>query len=135
MKKRILALLSVSILGAMSFVACKNTPDDMRCDICRTNGNKVTVKAMEKAIARAKKINDDDPVEDLIEKMVVKYEPNLELCEDCADDKYETPEFLTSEQREQWNVKMKDILACAQESSTQRYAAVMELYSEYILNP
>ncbi len=128
MKKIVLFLTAAVILASTSFFgACSKNADDMKCDVCHTDGKKVTVKAMQKAIDKANKRKDDDPIEELCEKMVVKYEENVELCEDCADDKYDDPETLSPELRTQWEEKMQTVLPYAQASMAERYGEVMAL--------
>ncbi len=128
MKKISWILTSVAMLFSMSFLgACSKSSDDMKCDVCHVNGKKVTVAAMEKAIKKADKRKDDDPIEELCEKMVVKYEENVELCEECADEKYDDPETLSPELRAQWEAKMATVLPYAQASSALRYGDVMAL--------
>ncbi len=133
MKRRFLALAVIAMLGAASFLSgCSKTSDDMLCDRCHANGKKVTVEALQKAIEKAERAKDDDPIEELMEKIVVRYEEDVELCEDCADDKYDSPDVMTEEQRAAWQEKMQPIIERAESSLSERYADVIEVYVEYL---
>ncbi len=131
--KKFFILLTAAILSVASLGACTSkNHGDMKCDRCRVDGKKVTVQAMQQAIDRAALTRDDDPIEDLMERMVVKYEANVELCADCADDKYDEPDNVGSKRWEKWSKKMETVLPYAQASTQERYADVMQIYNEYV---
>ncbi len=123
MKKRWLATMTALLVCALA-VGCKGkNHDDFICDNCGVNGKEVTVSTVEGAMAS----KDDEAVNALIQKIVVKYEKDVELCELCADEKYGDPNTMDSGAAEVWQKEMKDIIPFAQQSLSERYGEVMEL--------
>ncbi len=87
MKKRILALLTALFLGATTVCSCGKA-DDQICDQCGVNGQEVTAAIWQEAKAEAERLQSDAPTDALIDKLVLPYEANVELCQKCAEESY-----------------------------------------------